>query len=74
MKLALEFAAIMALSITAAAANNSNSAAALNMVDDLRAGAGSAAPTVSGEEFRSNSGWGNNGSELVSGQRVSRGR
>ncbi|MCV2863662.1 hypothetical protein [Defluviimonas sp. WL0075] len=52
-------------------AGGGNSGAAQNMVEDLRAGLGSAAPTVSGKDFRSASGWGNNGSALVSGDRVS---
>ena len=33
---------------------------------------GKAAPTVSGKASRSDSGWGNNGSKLVAGDKVSR--
>lgn len=73
MKVTLRIAAVVAVCATPALANNSNSGAALNMVEDLRAGAGPAAPSVSGQDHRSASGWGNNGSALVSGEQVSRG-
>lgn len=55
--------------------SNSNRDAARNMADTLSGtpGIGAAAPSVSGRDERGNSGWGNNGSEAVSGDRVSRG-
>lgn len=63
--------ALAALVIAGMAQAGGNSGAASNMTEDLQAGLGRAAPTVSGRDFRSNSGWGNNGSALVSGDRVS---
>lgn len=64
-----------ALSAGAALAS-SNAGAATNMASVLSAdpGIGGAAPTVSGKDARSSSGWGNNGSELVAGEKVSRGK
>lgn len=69
---------ISALAAGAAFADsdNSNSGAATNMAEVLSGtpGIGGAAPTVSGEEFRGDSGWGNNGSEIVAGDKVARGK
>ncbi len=70
MKYLATIAAVVMIA-NSAQAGGGNSDAAKNMTEDLRAGLGSAAPTVSGRDARSDSGWGNNGSELVSGDRVS---
>jgi len=66
---------ILALALSFALASSAfaggNSDAARNMATFLKDGLGSAAPTVSGRDARSNSGWGNNGSAIVAGDQVS---
>ena len=74
----LACAAVVGLALSGPAmadSSNSNKEAAQNMADTLSGtpGIGAAAPTVSGSSERGNSGWGNNGSDLVSGDKVSRG-
>jgi hypothetical protein len=74
----LACAAIIGVFLSSPAAadvSNSNREAAQNMASTLSGtpGIGAAAPTVSGSGERGNSGWGNNGSDLVSGDKVSRG-
>ncbi len=68
------------IAFTAPAMANGNSDAAKNMADTLSSspGIGAAAPSVSGKNAidgdTSDSGWGNAGSRVVSGQQVSRGK
>ncbi|RLK03492.1 hypothetical protein [Ruegeria conchae] len=68
------------IAFTAPAMANGNSDAAKNMADTLSStpGIGAAAPSVSGKNaidgIKSDSGWGNAGSRVVSGQQVSRGK
>ncbi|WP_319544299.1 hypothetical protein [Ruegeria conchae] len=68
------------IAFTAPAMANGNSVAAKNMADTLSStpGIGAAAPSVSGKNAidgnKSDSGWGNAGSRVVSGQQVSRGK
>jgi hypothetical protein len=78
--LAIAVGALVVMSGGIAAAQSAgNSGAAKNMANTISGAPGKdgnigkAAPTVSGKAFRSDSGWGNNGSKLVAGEKVSRG-
>ena len=74
MKTILASAALAAL-ISAPAFAQGNSETARGMADVLSGtpGIGGIAPTVSGEESRSNSGWGNAGSKETTGTSVTEG-
>ncbi len=78
MKKSIALAAVAMMLVSGSAFAESNSGAARNMAETLKStpGIGGAAPNVSGKNATApgDSGWGNAGSRLVSGEQVSRGK